>query len=141
MFAGCTFLVQHPVVVHSLRISADFVTVANTYCKVSLYNLVTRERIVSATFLNHGSNSTMIEKLTEPYVLPKSFEGQIVVEVNEDTGMKKALSQTACRMQWSDAGGLITYQQLVRRVHEKPMAFHYSSCMPILMTFTVHGKC
>ena len=141
MFVGFTFLVHHPIVVRNLGISAEFVSVSNTYCKVSLYNPITREKIVSSTFTIHGNNSTLLEKSVEPYVLPKSFEGQLIVELSEDTGMKKALSQAGCWLQWNNAGGLITYQQLVRRIHEKPVAFHYNSCLPVLLTFTVHGMC
>ncbi|KAJ9578409.1 hypothetical protein L9F63_005367, partial [Diploptera punctata] len=140
MFAGITFLVQHPIVIHSLAISAEFVTVSKTYCKVSLYNSVTRERVVSATFSSHDNNSTLLEKSVEPHVLPKNFEGQLIVELSTDTGMKKILGQTGCWMQWNNAGRLITYQQLVRRMLEKPVAFHYNSCLPISMTFTVYEK-
>ncbi|PSN48328.1 hypothetical protein C0J52_03410 [Blattella germanica] len=113
MYAGFTFIVQHPIVIHSISLSAIFLSTIQSHVKVSLYSPDAGEKIVSATFPKSSNySSELLVKPVEPHLLPRGFEGQLIVEVNEGVGIKAALNQAGCLLQWSDGGGLITFQQL-----------------------------
>jgi hypothetical protein len=128
-------------VIRSLKIQRDLVTVAGGFVQVNLMNSVTREKIVSATFSNDGNNSSsdLLEKFVEPYILPKGFEGQVIVELIGNKSGKISLDHSECWLQWNNASGLITFLQLVRNINEKPVPFHYMSCTFACLTFTLHG--
>jgi hypothetical protein len=141
-YVGFTFLVHHPIVIHSLNILRDFVTATDSLVRVSLLNSVTREKVVSATFSNNEniSGSDLLEKIVDPYVLPKGFEGQIIVEPKGNKSGQSNLKQPDCWLQWNNASGLITFLQLIRNVNVKPVPFQYMSCTYACLTFTVHGN-
>lgn len=141
-YVGFTFLVHHPVVTHSLNVLRDFVTTSDSLVTVSLLNSVSREKVVSATFSNNEniSGSDILEKTVDPYVLPKGFEGQIVVELKGSKLGQANLKQPQCWLLWNNASGLITFLQLIRNVNEKPVPFQYMSCTYAYLTFTIHGN-
>jgi len=141
-YVGFTFLVHHPVVTHGLNILRDFVTTSDGLVRVSLLNSVSREKVVSATFSNieNISGSDILEKTVDPYVLPKGFEGQIIVELKGKKSGQSNLKQPDCWLQWNNASGLITFLQLIRSVNEKPVPFQYTSCTYASLTFTIHGN-
>jgi len=141
-YVGFTFLVHHPIVTHGLNILRDFVTTSDSLVRVSLLNSVSREKVVSATFSNNEniSGSDILEKTVDPYILPKGFEGQIIVELKGSKSRQSNLKQPDCWLQWSNASGLITLLQLIRNVNEKPVPFQYTSCTYASLTFTVHGN-
>jgi hypothetical protein len=141
-YVGFTFLVLHPIVTHSLNVLRDFVTTSDSLVRVSLLNSVNREKVVSATFsINENvSGSDILEKTVDPYVLPKGFEGQIIVELKGNKSGQSNLKQPDCWLQWNNASGLITFLQLIRYVNEKPVPFQYTSCTFASLTFTIHGN-
>jgi len=141
-YVGFTFLVHHPIVTHGLKILRDFVTTSDSLVRVSLLNSVSREKVVSATFSNSEniSGSDILEKTVDPYVLPKGFEGQIIVELKGNKSRQSNLKQPDCWLQWNNASGLITFLQLIRNVNEKPVPFQYTSCTYASLTFTIHGN-
>ena len=142
MYVGFTFLVHHPIVTHGLNIRRDFVTTSDSLVRVSLLNSVSREKVVSATFSNNEniSGSDILEKTVDPYVLPKGFEGQIIVEMKGNKSGQSNLKQPDCWLQWNNASGLITFLQLIRNVNEKPVPFQHTSCTYASFTFTIHGN-
>lgn len=141
-YVGFTFLVHHPVVTHGLNILRDFVTTSDYLVRVSLLNSVSREKVVSATFSNieNISGFDILEKTVDPFVLPKGFEGQIIVELKGKKSGQSNLKQPDCWLQWNNASGLITFLQLIRNVNEKPVPFQYTSCTYASLTFTIHGN-
>lgn len=140
-YAGFTFLVHHSIIIRSLNILRHFVTAADCFVQVNLMNSITREKIVSATFLNDGSDSgsDLLEKAVEPYILPKGFEGQVIIELIGSKSGKISLNHSQCWLQWNNASGLITFLQLIRNKNEKPVPFHYMSCTYACLTFILHG--
>jgi hypothetical protein len=141
-YIGFTFLVHHSIVIHSLHLLRDFVTAYDGFVQVSLINSVTRERIVSATFSNNGNNSgpNLLEKTVEPHILPKGFEGHVIMKPIGKKSGKASLNHSQCWLRWNNASGLITFLQLIRNINEKPVPFHYMSCTYACLTFTLHGK-
>lgn len=141
-YVGVTFLVHHPIVIRSMNLLRDCVAVTDGFVRVSLLNAVTREKIVSATFSNseNNSGSDLLEKTVEPYILPKGFEGQVIVELIGNKSGNISLDHSECWLQWNNGSGLITFLQLVRNVNEKPVPFHEMSCIHACLTFTLHGN-
>jgi hypothetical protein len=140
-YVGFTFLVLHPIVTHGLSILRDFVTTSDSLVRVSLLNSVSREKVVSATFSSNEniSGSDILEKTVDPYVLPKGFEGQIIMELKDNKSVQSNLKQPDCWLQWNNASGLITFLQLIRYVNEKPVPFQYMSCTYASLKFAIHG--
>jgi hypothetical protein len=141
-YVGVTFLVNHPIVTRSMSVLRDYVAATDGFVQVSLMNAVTREKIVSATFSKseNNSGSDLVEKTVEAYILPKGFEGQIIVELIGNKSGNINLDHSECWLQWSNGSGLITFLQLIRNANEKPVPFHDMSCTHVCLTFTLHGN-
>lgn len=141
-YVGVTFLVHHPIVIRSMNLLRDYVAVTDGFVQVSLMNAVTREKIVSATFSERENNSgsDLVEKTVEPYILPKGFEGQVIVELIGNKSANISLDHSECWLQWNNGSGLITFLQLIKNVNEKPVPFHDMSCTHACLTFSLHGN-
>ncbi|XP_069685169.1 UDP-GalNAc:beta-1,3-N-acetylgalactosaminyltransferase 2-like isoform X3 [Periplaneta americana] len=142
LYIGFTFLVHHPIVIRSINVQKDLVTATTGLIRVSLINSFSREKIVSATFSSNENNSgpILLQKSVEPYVLPKGFEGQILVETINNKRKEITLNLSDCLLQWNNASGLITFLQLIGNVNENPVSFHDRSCTFTSLSFSLHER-
>ncbi|XP_067009959.2 UDP-GalNAc:beta-1,3-N-acetylgalactosaminyltransferase 2 isoform X2 [Anabrus simplex] len=136
LYQGFSFIVQHSIVVKRLGVLSTIVTHLGEV-RVSLLDSATGQRITSATFTATDEevpvSSVILTRPVKAYLLPKGFEGQVLVEMNEWPVMN-----ISCHFQWMNLNGVIRFLQLMRRKEERPCQFTNNSFTPVTMLYTIH---
>ncbi|XP_046387408.1 UDP-GalNAc:beta-1,3-N-acetylgalactosaminyltransferase 2-like [Ischnura elegans] len=131
-FLGFSFVVNHPIVIRRLSALKELVERYNGL-KVSLLDSATKQSIVSTRFdRSNMTDSPITSQVIDEFVLPKGYEGQIIVE-NEEF-----VPEFDCKLEMYDQSGVVRFLQLLPTFDLKPIAFYNSSCTPVTMVYSIY---
>lgn len=134
-FIGFIFRNFHKIKLTHLGISSSILRLC-TNVKVVLYEATSNQHVVSALFhRSEVSNESTYEiKEVDAYILPKYFEGKIVIETLSPLPRK-----LPCNIVWDSGHNIVHFNQMIRTPNEMPHIWDEEICPPAFFSFDVEG--